>query len=246
MGTVVAIQVHSSDEPSARSAIAGAVEWLHWVDATFSTYRASSEISRLDRGEISEAECHPEVGDVLARCEGLRLSTGGYFDARASGRLDPSGLVKGWSIERASEMMVKAGCPNHLIDAGGDVRLRGHQSGGGGWRVAIRHPFRLDAFCAVLELDSGAVATSGTYERGFHVFDPHRGTPAMDLASVTVVGPDLTLADSYATSALAMGAGAGAWLQGLAGYEAMTIDAEGMGWETEGFADHRLAIRSAT
>jgi len=101
MGTVVTFEVHGVGESVARSAVGQAVDWLHWVDATFSTYRADSEISRLGRGEITEAECHPDVRDVLARCEVLRLSSGGYFDARASGLLDPSGLVKGWSYNAA-------------------------------------------------------------------------------------------------------------------------------------------------
>ena len=60
--------------------------WLRWVDATFSTYREDSEICRLDRGELRVADAHPDVREVLARCERLRVATGGYFDARAGGR----------------------------------------------------------------------------------------------------------------------------------------------------------------
>ena len=112
--------------------------WLRWVDATFSTYRPDSEISRLDRGERFDP--HPLVREVLARCEELRVETGGWFDARAGGRLDPSGYVKGWAVERAAAF----GRGRFLIDAGGDVVLRGE------WRVGIRHPYERDRLAAAI------------------------------------------------------------------------------------------------
>ena len=167
--------------------------WLRWVDATFSTYRADSEISRLGRGELDDP--HPLVREVLARCEALRRETDGYFDARAGGRLDPSGYVKGWAVERAAAF----GRGRFLIDAGGDVVLRG------AWRVGIRHPHERGRLAAAITLADCAVATSGAYERGPHVVDPHTGRPASGLASVTVVGRDLGTADAYATAAFAAG-----------------------------------------
>ena len=167
--------------------------WLRWVDATFSTYRADSEISRLGRGELDDP--HPLVREVLARCEALRRETDGYFDVRAAGRLDPSGYVKGWAVERAAA----SGRGRFLIDAGGDVVLRG------AWRVGIRHPYERDRLAAAITVCDCAVATSGAYERGPHVVDPHTGRPASGLASVTVVGRDLGTADAYATAAFAAG-----------------------------------------
>lgn len=241
MGTVVTfdLRARSAPEPPA-GAVARAVHWLHWVDATFSPYRSDSEICRIDRGELSLAGAHPLVRDVLTRCEELRATTHGYFDVRAGGSLDPSGWVKGWAIERASALMAEAGWEDHLVDGGGDVRLRGYPAPGERWQVAIAHPFQRDAYCAVLSLGPGGVATSGTYERGFHVVDPHRGVPATALAAVTVVGPDLLLSDAYATAALAMGEQAPDWLAALSGYEAMTVDAGGAVWTTPGFGDLRL------
>jgi FAD:protein FMN transferase len=246
MGTVVNFEIRPPDHhgdttvaPAGR-AVERAVEWLHWVDATFSTYRWDSEIKRLDRGELARADCAPEVREILALCEHLHSTTGGYFDASASGHLDPSGVVKGWSLERASALLADAGWRNHVVEGGGDVRVRGAAGSGSGWHVGITHPFRRGALCAVVGLDEGAVATSGTYERGLHVLDPHRGTPATALAAVSVIGPELVLTDAYATAALAMGEGAKGWLEGLAGYEALVIDALGRAWETPGFARHRL------
>jgi thiamine biosynthesis lipoprotein len=179
------------------------------------------------------------VRHILALGERLRVATAGYFDVRATGRLDPSGVVKGWSIERASQLLVTAGCPTHLIDGGGDVVLHGRPAPGEEWQVGVVHPLRLDAYCAALHLIDGAVATSGTYERGFHVFDPHTHRPVVDLAAVTVVGPELTLADAYATAALAMGVSASTWLETVVGYEALVVDAGGRGWETSGFDRYR-------
>jgi FAD:protein FMN transferase len=242
MGTVVTIEVRAIDPSVARPAVEAAVRWLHEVDATFSTYRSGSEISRLGRGEIDPADCSPDVRRILTLGEDLRGATDGYFDVSAGGVLDPSGLVKGWAVERASEILVEAGCPDHLVDGGGDIRVRGRAGPGQDWQVGIAHPWRRDALCAVLHLSEGAVATSGTYERGLHVLDPHRAAPATDLAAVTVVGPELTLTDAYATAALAMGRRAPRWLAGLVDHEALMIDALGRAWETPGFGQYRIEL----
>jgi FAD:protein FMN transferase len=214
---------------------AGAVfAWLREVDARFSPFREDSEVSRIDRGELRAADAHPDVRAVLARCERLRIGTGGYFDAYVTGRLDPSGLVKGWAVDRAAALLRG----RFLIDAGGDVLVRG-----GPWRVGIRHPLRGDALCAALELTDAAVATSGAYERGDHVLDPVGGGPARGALSVTVVTTrSLATADAYATAAFAMGRRGPAWTARLRGCEAMTVldDAEVLC--TEGFARRRLPL----
>jgi thiamine biosynthesis lipoprotein len=245
MGTVFTLEVRHGGRDAVSPSIERAVTWLHWVDATFSTYRAGSEISRLGRGAITEAQCHPLVRHILALCEGLRAGTDGFFDARASGRLDPSGVVKGWSIEVVSEMLTADGWPDHMIEGGGDVRVHGRagvsdDGSAGDWCIGVRHPMRIDAYCVALHLAGGAVATSGTYERGLHVTDPHRGCAAFHLASVTVIGPELTMTDAYATAALAMGPAAPTWLDGLVDHEALVIDSTGRGWETSGFGRYRV------
>ncbi len=257
MGTVVSIDVPTLGPGGSGRAIDQVVRWLHWVDTTFSTYNHDSEVSRLGRGELSVEECHPHVQVVLSLCEHLHQRTGGYFDAWAGGHLDPSGLVKGWSIDQASALLTTAGWPDHAIDGGGDVRLRGRPAGGGEaagsvgdagrapWQVALRHPFRPGAFCTVVALEEGAVATSGVYERGYHVIDPHCGERATSIAAVSVIGPCLAMADAYATAALAMGPQAPAWLEALPDHEAFLIDSSGAGWETAGFARYRLDIPQA-
>jgi thiamine biosynthesis lipoprotein len=206
---------------------APAFAWLRWVDATFSPFRDDSQITRIQRGELRASDAHPLVRQVLARCETLRRETGGYFDARHSGVLDPCGLVKGWAVDRAAALLRgRRAC----IDAGGDVLVRG-----GGWRVGIRHPRERDRLAAVLHADDLAIATSGAYERGEHIVDPHSGRPPAGVLSVTVVGPDLATADAYATAAFAMGEAGADWTARLRGYEAMTILATDEVLATPGF-----------
>jgi thiamine biosynthesis lipoprotein len=244
MGTVFSFDLSADDvsESGARAAIKAAVDWLHHADAVFSTYRPDSDISRLNSGELTLADCDPLVGQVLNLCSDVARETRGYFSPTFAGRVDPTGLVKGWAVELASDLLVEAGVVDHCVNGGGDVRARGGPEPGRDWSVAIAHPLQRDAFAAVVEVRDGAVATSGTTERGLHIVNPFTGRPATQLASVTVVGPDLTRADAYATAALAMGDSAREWLVEIAGYEALAIAPDGTGWATPGFA--RVAVSS--
>jgi thiamine biosynthesis lipoprotein len=220
--------------------VEAAFDWLQEIDATFSTYRADSDISRLGRGELTLAECRPEVDEVLTRCLALERATGGFFSVRAAGRLDPSGFVKGWAVAGAAERLAAAGAESFCINAGGDVVTRGRPAPDRLWRVGIRHPTDLARFAAVVAVEDLAVATSGEYERGAHNVDPHTGGRPAGLQSVTVVGPDLATADAYATAAFAMGAGGPAWTATLTGYDAMCITSEHRVVSTQGFARHRV------
>jgi FAD:protein FMN transferase len=238
MGTVVTFDVRTpAPQAQVDAALASATRWLHWVDDTFSTYKPNSEVNRFDRGELPIDECCEELKKVVALCYKFNGATGGFFDAWASGHFDPSGIVKGWSVEHASGLLEQAGLPDHAIDGGGDVRLSGSPGTGRPWQVGVRHPLQRDAYCAALLVMGGAVATSGTYERGLHVINPLSGQPATELIAVTVVGPELISADAYATAAFAMGVAAPGWLESLVGYEALVIAPDGQGWSTQGFKD---------
>jgi FAD:protein FMN transferase len=206
-----------------------AFAWLEWVDATFSTYRRDSEVSRIGRGELEPAEAHPHVRAVIASCAELREATRGYFDAGEGAAFDPSGLVKGWAVDHALDRLDGPAC----INAGGDVLVRG-----GPWRVGIRHPRRRRRLAGVVALTDAAIATSGGYERGGHIRDPRTGRPARGVLSVSVIGPRLATADAYATAAFAMGAAGPAWTTGLDGHDAMTILPGGRVLSTPGFVAH--------
>ena len=235
MGVPVGIDVR--DDGVQPEVLDRAFGWLRWVDATFSTYRAGSEVSRLEAGTLALADAAPEVRAVLARCEALRERTRGCFDVRARGALDPSAFVKGWAVEGVASMLVRAGARNLCVHAGGDVRVRGERAPGLPWRVGIQHPRLRHRTAAVLCARDLAVATSAAYERGAHIVDPRTGQPPAGVLSVTVLGPDLGTADAYATAAFAMGADGPAWTAGLGGYEALTILSDGRVLSTRGVRD---------
>jgi thiamine biosynthesis lipoprotein len=225
MGTVFSFDVRDAVATEAiAAAIDGAVAWLRAADARFSTYRADSEINRLDRGELRVADATPDVRWVLARCADLRDRTDGFFSVRAAGRLDPSALVKGWAIQGAADRLAAAGLEHFCLSGGGDVVVRGGALPATTWRVGVQHPDDRAAVAATLTVSDLAVATSGAYERGAHIVDPHTGAAPAGVRSVTVTGPDLGTADAYATAAFAMGADGPAWTLRLGdGYEALTI-----------------------
>lgn len=219
-------------------AVESVFAWLREVDARFSTYKPESEISRVNSGELRVADCHDDVRAVLARCDELRELTGGYFDARYASleSVDPSGLVKGWSVDRGAALLEAAGLRNYSINAGGDIRLRGGALPESVWRVGIQHPQLADRVAAVVEGSDLAVATSGAYARGEHVLDPHTGQPPPSgLASVTITGPDLATADAYATAAFALGPAAPGFISRLAPYEALALFDDGSALGTAGF-----------
>src|SRR5437763_2550618 len=245
MGTAIVLDlaVRAPAETLTRAADA-VFDWFHEVDRRFSTYKEDSEVCRLDRGELTVAGASADLRTVLDRCAELWRETDGYFDAYATGRLDPSGYVKGWSVEVASARLAALGLTNHCVNAGGDVRVRGRSRDGGPWRVGVRHPWDPMAVCWVVQGTDLAVATSGTYERGYHVVDPRSGQPARALRSVTVTGPDLGTADAYATAAVAMGASGPDWLGRLAlatGYESGVVFEDGRAYRSAHFP---VAVRS--
>jgi FAD:protein FMN transferase len=229
MGTAISVDIADPLPASTVDELAGAAfAWFREVDDRFSTYKDGSEVNRLHRGELRPDDCSPPLRYVLDECSRLWRETQGYFDAYATGRLDPSGYVKGWSVREASDRLAEAGSVNHCINAGGDVRVRGT------WRVGIQHPWERMKVAWALEVTDAAVATSGIYERGNHVVNPFTGEGMGELASVTLVGPDLALADAYATAAVAMGRKALAWLAGLDGYESAVITDTGEAFVSPG------------
>jgi FAD:protein FMN transferase len=242
MGTVVSFDVPVLARE--RGALAQAIRWLHWADQAFSTYQPASDVSRLARAEVTLADCAPEVAEVLAACDALARQTGGYFTAYPAGTLDPSGYVKCWAVERAARIIATAGSTAHTVNGGGDVQCVGSRPdgtpAGAPWRVGVSSPFRVGTLALVVAGRDFVVATSGIAERGAHIMDPVSGRPATGLASITIAGPSLTLADAYATAAFAMGpARAREWTEdAIDGYEAFAIAPDGTTWQTSGFRQY--------
>ena len=234
MGMPIVFDVRDVDDPAALDPL---VAWLRFADETFSTYLADSQINRFNRGELTLEDAHPLVREVVILCEELRVQTGGFFDARAARAdyVDPSGLVKGWAVERAADLAVELGWRNFAINAGGDIRLRGGALPAPRWRIGIQHPGDAGEIVGVVAGDDLAVATSGTYERGEHVLDPHTRRPPVGVASVTVTGRNLATADALATAIFAMGAEGPAWSAQLCDHEAFIVLEDGRSLRTPRF-----------
>ncbi len=235
MGTVFSFDVRGVAREAFGEALRDAIALLHRVDEVFSTYRRDSDVCRLGRGELALDQCAPEVGEVFALCQDAEARSGGWFTARYAGVWDPSGLVKGWAVERAARMLWERGATSVCLNGGGDVQVFG-----GPWRVGITDPLRPGGLAAVV-VSEGAlgVATSGPAERGCHIVDPHTGVPPVaGLASLTVLSPNLTEADAWATAAYAMGDQAREWLEGLPLVEAFAVTMAGSTWRTSGFDAH--------
>jgi FAD:protein FMN transferase len=231
MGTVFSFDVRGGDPRAVRAALDEAVAGLHRVDEVFSTYRDDSQISRLARGELAVEECDPEVAEVFELGAEAERQSEGWFSTSYEGRPDPTGIVKGWAVERAARHMAKApGVSGVSLNGGGDVQLLGVPGPQRPWRVGVSDPLRPGGLAAVISaagLTELAVATSGTAERGAHIVDPRTGRSAVtDLVAVTVVAPHLTWADCWATAAFAMGSRQGLrWLESLPDVEALLITA---------------------
>lgn len=270
MGTVFSLAAPDTVDAEVFARAWGeAVALLQRIEEIYSPFIEDSPVSRIRDGRLrledlaEQTDLSPtEVEDfreVLGLCAQLARESGGGFDAWAVGAppaFDPSGAVKGWAAERASQLLAARGLPAHLLNAGGDVRLRGSGETGAQtqtqaqtlttWNVGIEDPHRPEQMLATLTLADGAVATSGTRQRGAHVWDPLSRRPAQGLAQVTIVGPDLALADGYATAALALGPRARAFLTDLGArgpYQGFTVDdAQGVWW-SEGFEPYVPALR---
>ncbi|MFJ2258776.1 FAD:protein FMN transferase [Streptomyces sp. NPDC087844] len=242
MGTVFSFDVRGGEPEAVRTALAAAVARLHVVDEVFSTYRQDSQISRLARGLLTVDECDPEVAEVLELCAEAERLSDGWFSSTYAGSVDPTGIVKGWSVERAALRLVEAGASGVSVNGGGDVQMYGVPGPHRPWRVGVSDPLRPGGLAAVVSaagVDRLAVATSGSAERGTHIVDPRTGRSAVtDLVAVTVVGPRIVWADAWATAAFAMGSRqALAWLESLPDVEALLITAGDEVRCTGGLAD---------
>ncbi|MEP7361242.1 MAG: FAD:protein FMN transferase [Chloroflexota bacterium] len=232
MGTAIVIDVRDQaiDTEMRDRAIEAAFAHLRDVDQRFSTYKPDSEVSRLNAGEVRADRCSPELTSVLEMCDQARIISDGYFDIRghrSDGMLDPSGMVKGWSVDGAARILDDHGLANYSINAAGDVLTRGEPEPGMPWRIGLRNPWDAQTTVAVVEGRDMAIATSATYERGEHVIVPRTGRPPSGVASMTVVGHSLTWADTWATAAFAMGVRGVDWVaRELDGYEACAVSVD--------------------
>jgi len=174
---------------------------------------------------------------IFALAEETKQATHGYFDIAHQGRYDPSGIVKGWAIHNAAQILRQQGIENFYVEAGGDIAAVGKNSQGQKWRVGIRNPFNMQEIVKVLAVSNCGVATSGTYIRGQHIYNPKQhNQPMTEIVSLTVIGPNIYEADRFATAAFAMGKAGIMFIENLAGFEGYMIDPTGLATFTSGFA----------
>jgi len=235
-GTVVVIEATSLalDEVAVSAAVDEVEEFFFQVDRDFSTYRENSQVSRIRRGELKIEDASEYVQQVWALCEFSRELTLGAFDPwKAEGGFDPSGLVKGWAAEVGAQMLVEAGAESVLINASGDIVLRGGKPEGGPWNIGIASPEDVEKYVRFFDVVDGSVATSGDYEKGAHIVDPHTGLIAIGARSSTVIGPDGAICDALATALMVDGVDSQKWIgrAELAEYSFWTINRhDGTAW----------------
>lgn len=216
-------------------------KYFNYVDEKFSTYKRNSEIMKINRGEIKQSNYSADMKKVLSLCKKTNLQTNGFFDITHNGQMNPSGLVKGWSIYNAALLLKKKGYENFYIDAGGDIQTFGKNSKRKKWVVGIRNPFNRRENVKVVTLEGQGVATSGTAIRGEHIYDPHYAKKRKSkIISLTVIGPNIYDADRFATAAFAMGAKGISFVESLGGFEGYMIDKTGIATYTSGFEKYVL------
>ncbi len=234
MGMPITIEI--TDNADLKNIFEKVFSYFEYIDERFSTYKNTSEITRINRGEIKEGAYSKDMAKVLALALKTKKETDGQFDIVKNGQYNPSGLVKGWSIYNASKILRNKGFNNFYVDAGGDIQVCGNNKEEKPWKVGIKNPFNRREIIKVLNITDLGVATSGTYIRGEHIFNPKTGQNASnEIVSLTVVGPNVYEADRFATACFAMGKNGIVFLEKLKNLEGYMIDKSGQATYTSGF-----------
>jgi thiamine biosynthesis lipoprotein len=231
------ITVVIEDELAGKAIFKKVYDYFNYVDDKYSPYKSASEVSKINDG-LPENKWSDEMRVIMKLCQQTKRQTDGYFDAFHDGKFDPSGLVKGWAINNAAEILRQSGYKNFYVEAGGDVQVSGHNGNQKPWSIGIRNPFNGDEIVKVVSVTKQGVATSGTYIRGQHIYNPVSNAEVKDVASLTVIGPNIYDADRFATAAFAMGASGIQFIESLKGLEAYMIDSDRQATLTSGFGKY--------
>ena len=218
--------------------------YLTYTDEKFSFFKPTSEVSAINRGELAPDRWSADMKEIFAGAEDTKRITGGYFDiVTPSGTFDPSGIVKGWAIEKAAQLLRARGVRNFYVEIAGDIAVGGVNAYDESWRIGIENPLKAPGqtereVVKVVRLSDKGIATSGTYRNGAHIYDPHEKRPPVgEIVSLTVIGPNVYEADRFATAAFAMGRSGIEFIERLEGFEGYQIDDKGTAIMTSGFED---------
>jgi FAD:protein FMN transferase len=230
------VVVEVLDEAVIKKDLADVFSYFMYIDEVFSPFKPESLVSKMNRNQLRQKEQTTDFKKVFELCEQTKQETDGYFDAYHSGVFDPSGIVKGWAIHNVAEQLHAKGFQNFSVEVGGDIQTSGQNEKKKKWRVGIRNPFNVQQLVKVVHLENNGIATSGTYERGQHIYNPKRTQQNLDeIVSLTVVGPNIYEADRFATAAFAMQRQGIHFIEKLPRLEAYMIDKNGIGTMTTGF-----------
>ncbi len=213
-------------------------KYFKYIDQKFSTYKKTSEISLINEEKLDEKDYSSDMKKILRLSKQTKRLTSGYFNIYQNGLVDPSGLVKGWAIWMASKILKNKRVKNFYIEAGGDIEVLGKNTQGKKWKIGIKNPFNPSEIVKVVELDKGGIATSGTYERGNHIYNPKSGKEISEIVSLTLIGQNIYQADRFATAAFAMGEEGIKFIEGQKDLEGYMINSKGIATATSGFSKY--------
>ena len=238
MGMPVTVEIAdpTTGPPVLQNIIKKVFDYFVYIDETFSTYKTTSEISAINAGQLTIKDASADMRKIFELSEETKKISGGYFDIKKpDGSYDPSGMVKGWAIKNAADMIAREGFKNFYVDAGGDIQTSGRNADGKKWAIGIKDPWNERQNVKVIYASGEGVATSGTYIRGDHIYDPKTGKPANEILSLTVVGPNIYETDRFATAAFAMGRKSIEFIVKQKGLEGYMIDKNKVATMTPGF-----------
>ncbi len=233
MGMPITIKVN---DPKVKvKDIADLFSYFRKVDNRFSTYKKKSEISQINQG-LPKTKWSREMKDIFALADETKQLTNGYFNINHGGKIDPSGIVKGWAIYNAVRLLKGKGFKDFYVDAGGDIQVSGSDEGNKPWTVGIRNPFNIEKIIKSLIISDRGIATSGAYIRGDHIYNPKDPSDKLaQVKSLTVIGPNVYEADRFATAAYAMGTEGINFIESMPDFEAYMVTADHMATYTSGF-----------
>lgn len=232
MGMPITIEIIKTD---AKDIFEKIFSYFKYVDHKFSTYKTDSEIGLINNGKVKLNEASEDMKKILRLASKTKKETNGYFDMEMYGKIDPSGIVKGWAIHNAAKLLKKYGFKNFYVEAGGDIEISGKNNENKDWKVGIRNPFKRSQIIKVLSLTNCGIATSGNYERGKHIYNPFNKKYSDQIASITIVGSNVCNADRFATASFAMGEKGIEFIEKQKNLEGYMINKKGIATFTSGF-----------
>ncbi len=208
-------------------------DYFRYVDEKFSPYKQNSEVTKINDKRIGK-NLSSDMKLILKLSKETKEATVGYFDIYRNGFMDPSGIVKGWAINKAAEILKNFKYKDFYVEASGDIQTHGLNNEKKKWAVGIRNPFKKNEIVKVVYLSGEGIATSGSYEKGEHIYNPN-GKIDNEIVSLTVIGPNVYEADRFATPAFAMGRDGIKFVERQKGLVGFMIDINGIATMTNSF-----------